>query len=136
KKDRYLPLSEHLMRGLKKYIEAEKPEDFLFGEPRFDYKDHRQKGIRKQMVLSYEEFIRRFAMHILPKRFVKIRHYGFLSSTWKRMKLKNLQQHLGIQPMEKLAPKAFQPKCSCCRVGNLVTVATSICAVRQVGFWR
>ncbi|WP_051880115.1 tyrosine-type recombinase/integrase, partial [Epilithonimonas lactis] len=34
KKDRYLPLSEHLIRGLKKYIEAEKPEDFLFGEPR------------------------------------------------------------------------------------------------------
>ncbi|RCU45028.1 integrase [Chryseobacterium lacus] len=34
KKDRYLPLSEHLIRGLKKYIEAEKPEDFLFGAPR------------------------------------------------------------------------------------------------------
>jgi hypothetical protein len=45
------------------------------------------------MVLSHEEFIRRFAMHILPKRFVKIRHYGFLSSTWKRIKLKNLQQN-------------------------------------------
>ena len=58
----------------------------------FDYKDYRQKGIKKQMVLSHEEFIRRFAMHILPKRFVKIRHYGFLSSTWKRIKLKNLQQ--------------------------------------------
>ena len=37
----------------------------------FDYKDYRQKGIKKQMVLSHEEFIRRFAMHILPKRFVK-----------------------------------------------------------------
>ena len=33
-KDRYLPLSEHLIRGLKKYIEAEKPEDYLFGMPR------------------------------------------------------------------------------------------------------
>src|SRR5690606_35870230 len=90
----------------------------------FSYKDYRQKGIRKQMVLSHEEFIRRFAMHILPKRFIKIRHYGFLSSTWKRLKLKNLQQNLGIQPMEKLASKAFRPKCTCCRVGNLVTVAT------------
>ena len=90
----------------------------------FDYKDYRQKGIKKQMVLSHEEFIRRFAMHILPKRFVKIRHYGFLSSTWKRIKLKNLQQKLGIQPKEKLPPKVFQPKCSCCKVGNLVTIAT------------
>jgi site-specific recombinase XerD len=34
KKDRYLPLSEHLIRGLKKYIEAEKPQDYLFGMPR------------------------------------------------------------------------------------------------------
>src|SRR5690606_16160736 len=124
KKDRYLPLSKHLIRGLKKYIEAEKSEDFLFGEPRFDDKDYRQKGIRKQMVLSHEEFIRRFAMHILPKRFVKIRHYGFLSSTWKRLKLKNLQQNLGIQLKEKLPSKTFQPKCSCCKVGNLVTIAT------------
>ena len=34
KKDRYVPLSEHLIRGLKKYIEAEKPQDFLFnGQP-------------------------------------------------------------------------------------------------------
>ena len=90
----------------------------------FDYKDYRQKGIKKQMVLSHEEFIRRFAMHILPKRFVKIRHYGFLSSTWKRIKLKKLQQNLGIQPKEKLPPKAFQPKCTCCKVGNLVTIAT------------
>ena len=90
----------------------------------FSYKDYRQKGIKKQMVLSHEEFIRRFAMHILPKRFVKIRHYGFLSSTWKRIKLKNLQQNLGIQPKEKLPAKAFQPKCTCCKVGNLVTIAT------------
>ena len=89
----------------------------------FSYKDYRQKGIKKQMVLSHEEFIRRFAMHILPKRFVKIRHYGFLSSTWKRQKLKNLQQKLGIQPKEKPLPKPFQPKCSCCKTGNLVTIA-------------
>ena len=33
KKDRYLPLSEHLVRGLKTYIEAEKPADYLFGQP-------------------------------------------------------------------------------------------------------
>ena len=47
-----------------------------------------------------------------------------LSSTWKRIKLKNLQQNLGIQPKEKLPPKAFQPKCTCCKDGNLVTIAT------------
>jgi integrase/recombinase XerD len=34
KKDRMVPLSEHLIRGLKSYIEAEKPKDWLFGEAR------------------------------------------------------------------------------------------------------
>ena len=34
KKDRYVPLSEHLIRGLKSYIQAEKPKDWLFnGQP-------------------------------------------------------------------------------------------------------
>ena len=32
------------------------------------------------MTLSAEEFIRRFLMHVLPKRFVRIRHYGLLAS--------------------------------------------------------
>ena len=31
KKDRYVPLSEHLIRGLKSYISAEKPQEYLFG---------------------------------------------------------------------------------------------------------
>jgi hypothetical protein len=43
----------------------------------FDYKDYRVAGALKQMTLTHEEFIRRFSLHILPKRFVKIRHYGF-----------------------------------------------------------
>ena len=71
----------------------------------FDYKDYRVAGAKKQMTLTHQEFIRRFALHILPKRFtssvrpmdsgVKIWHYGFLSSIpqkrdrlWKRQKIK------------------------------------------------
>ena len=40
----------------------------------FNYKDYKQAGKRKSMTLSNDEFIRRFAMHILHKRFVGIRH--------------------------------------------------------------
>jgi len=60
----------------------------------FDYKDYRVAGAKKQMTLTHEKFIRRFSLQILLKRFVKIRHYGFLSSTWKRKKLKLLQEKL------------------------------------------
>ena len=56
----------------------------------FSYKDYRQNGFKKQMTLKHAEFIRRFALHILHKRFVKIHRYGLLSSTWKREKLKVL----------------------------------------------
>ena len=49
-------------------------------EVTFTYKDYRTEGKKKIMVLKGEEFIRRFALHILPKAFVKIRHFGIFSS--------------------------------------------------------
>jgi hypothetical protein len=89
----------------------------------FDYKDYRQDGAKKQMALSHGEFIRRFSLHILPKRFVKIRHYGFLSSTWKRRKLKLLQEKLQTKVLEKAEKKLLLPKCPCCKTGNLHRIA-------------
>ena len=74
------------------------------------------------MVLSHEEFIRRFAMHILPKRFVKIRHYGILSSSWKRGKLQGLQESLKVE-RSVFVPQTMLRKCRCCKKGNLVTIA-------------
>lgn len=90
----------------------------------FDYKDYKQKGVKKQMTLSHEEFVRRFALHILPKRFVKIRHYGILSSTWKRQKLQKLQESLGLKRQEVRPQQAVLPKCSSCKIGHLHTILT------------
>ena len=89
----------------------------------FSYKDYRQQGTKKRMKLSLEEFIRRFALHILPKRFVKIRHYGFLSSSWKREKLKRLQKQLGIVPKVKIEKEKELPVCRCCGQGRMHIVA-------------
>lgn len=47
----------------------------------FTYKEYKQNGINKEMTLSGEEFLRRFCQHILPRGFVRIRHYGFLASS-------------------------------------------------------
>ena len=88
----------------------------------FDYKDYQQNGLKKQMTLAHEEFIRRFTLHILPKRFVKIRHYGFLSSTWKRQKLKLLQEKLKVHPFVKPTKESKIRKCQCCKTGNLHTI--------------
>ena len=54
------------------------------GKVRFRYKDYRHGAKRKIMTLSTPEFIRRFALHILPKGFVRVRHYGILAGRIKR----------------------------------------------------
>lgn len=50
------------------------------GKITFAYKDYADGGKQKCMTLESHEFLRRFCMHILPPKFVKIRHYGFLAS--------------------------------------------------------
>lgn len=53
----------------------------------FSIKDYKKQGLQSQITLTPVEFIRRFLMHILPKGFVKIRHYGILSNLSKKGKL-------------------------------------------------
>ena len=49
----------------------------------FSYKDYADKANVKLMTLTGVEFLRRFCMHILPKRFVKIRYFGILTSAYR-----------------------------------------------------
>jgi hypothetical protein len=87
----------------------------------FHYKDYKAAGTIKLMILTNEEFIRRFAQHILPHRFVRIRHYGLLSSTWKRGKLQQLQHSLKIEYKQTLVKTSLR-KCPCCKTGTLITI--------------
>ena len=50
-------------------------------------KDYKDESKKKTITMKGVEFIRRFLMHVLPKRFVRIRHYGLLAN---RTKKKNL----------------------------------------------
>jgi hypothetical protein len=49
----------------------------------FSYKDYADNANQKRMTLTGVEFLRRFAMHILPRGFVKIRYFGILTSRYK-----------------------------------------------------
>jgi hypothetical protein len=49
----------------------------------FTWKDYKHHHARKLMTLTADEFMRRFLLHVVPKRFVRIRSYGFLSNTHK-----------------------------------------------------
>lgn len=93
------------------------------GSVTFVYKDYANGDTQKLMTLSHAEFARRFALHILPLRFVRIRHYGILSSTWKRMKLTALRKHLHLS-CERSQIKTQLKTCPCCKTGTLITLLT------------
>ena len=63
----------------------------------FSAKDYKKQGQWKEVTISGEEFIRRFLMHVPPKRFVRIRHYGLLSSRNKNTKITMGRNILGCQ---------------------------------------
>lgn len=90
----------------------------------FTYKDYRHSDTKKQMTLNGIEFIRRFALHILPKGFVRIRHYGILSSKVKvtalpliREQLQHKQQPITDNSIIATCQVPVEQKCPCCKKG-------------------
>jgi hypothetical protein len=72
----------------------------------FKYRDYADGNRQKEMMLSHSEFLRRFEVHILPKRFVKIRHYGLLQNHGKTTRLNNIRKQLKLPS---LLPKVQVP---------------------------
>ena len=66
----------------------------------FRYKDYRADGLarHKAMTLAADEFIRRFMLHILPKGFHRIRHYGLFASAGRAANIARLRELLGSMP--------------------------------------
>ncbi|MCJ7689218.1 MAG: IS91 family transposase [Clostridiaceae bacterium] len=97
-----------------------------------DYKDHNKE---KFMTLAVDEFIRRFLMHVLPRKFVKIRHYGILSNRNRSTKLQKCKELTGAVQSKsknldvKLSAAELLLKltgidiniCSCCAKGKMIT---------------
>jgi hypothetical protein len=64
----------------------------------FRYKDYRDHSRLKTQWLDGQEFVRRFLMHILPKGFMRIRHFGYLSNCTRRRKLAVIRHCLSQPP--------------------------------------
>ncbi len=96
----------------------------------FKWRDYKDKNKEKIMTLKADEFIRRFTMHILPDRFVKIRHYGILGNRNKKLKFKRCIEIFRVKPRddEKLSSAELFFKltgikigmCKVCEKGNLI----------------
>jgi hypothetical protein len=95
----------------------------------FRLKDYKKGGKKTRLTLSTKEFIRRFQLHILPKGFTRIRHYGFLSSSWKKEKLPLLQLQLADKNLTHIEIFVAQEEllhgcCPSCKKGTLITLLT------------
>jgi len=73
----------------------------------FRYKDYRGNGQARYrtMTLSADEFIRRFLLHVLPKGFHRIRHYGLLASATCRANIARAQELIAA-PLPSIDPSA------------------------------
>jgi hypothetical protein len=61
--------------------------DLSDGKVTFRYKDYASHHEQKLLTLSASEFLRRFVQHVLPRGFVKIRHYGLLANRYREERL-------------------------------------------------
>jgi len=58
------------------------------------YRDSQNEGQQKVMKLKGEELLRRFMLHLLPKRFMRVRYYGYLANAHRRRKLAQIREAL------------------------------------------
>ena len=94
----------------------------------FRYKDYRRNGTDRQqvMTLATDEFIRRFLLHVLPRGFHRIRHYGLLAGSSRKASLDRARELLSVPPEpEKDAPEPSdtRPLCPCCG-GHMIIIET------------
>ena len=78
----------------------------------FRWKNYAHGGKQGQMTLATTEFLRRFFLHVLPKGFVRIRHFGFLANRWRVSRLALCQQLLDCNSPgpQKPGPAKFPPR--------------------------
>jgi hypothetical protein len=93
------------------------------GVVQFRWKDYADRGRTKIMALDVGEFLRRFLLHVLPRRFVRIRHVGLLANRQRRTTITRARQLLGAATpttASDASPAAdIDPtRCPICRQGH------------------
>jgi len=93
------------------------------GVVRFRWKDYADRGRTKMMALGVEEFLRRFLLHVLPRGFVRIRHFGLLANRHRRTLIARAQHLLGaptpaISSDDARSADSDPTRCPFCRQGH------------------
>lgn len=96
--------------------------DFDGESVRFRWRDYARGNAVKVMRLDADEFIRRFLLHVLPKGFTRVRHYGLLANCHRADKLARCRELLA-QP----EPEPFEPESTQATMLRLTGVDITVC---------
>lgn len=105
------------------------------GKVLFGYKDYADGNKQKEMELPVAEFIRRFELHILPRGFTKIRHYGYLCNRNRSTRIAEILKQLKLPRPKPVISYDYATsmlvrygvnvhQCKYCTVGKLSLVMT------------
>lgn len=132
-----LASAEHVVRYLGQYthrvaITNQRIVNIADGKVTFVAKDYRDRAIKKPVTLDGMEFLRRFSLHILPWRFVKIRRFGIYNHTTRRnLALQFVpQEKPDIETIEK---RQQAPETNIERFARLTGVNPCLCPVCKTG---
>ena len=93
-------------------------------EVTFTWKDYADAETQRQMTLSGEEFLRRFLLHVLPERFVRIRYFGLFANRHRERMVALCRSVLPGPPSPKLEPRSWQE-----RLQELTGINPLLCTV-------
>jgi hypothetical protein len=114
---------EQVLKYLARYthrvaISNSRLESLNNGRVTFRIKDYADGSRSKRLMLDAEEFLRRFVQHVLPRGFVKIRHYGLLANAQREARLRWCRRLLLAATVAAAVPRAdlvpiepAQPRC-------------------------
>ena len=101
----------------------------------FRWRDYAHGNKKRRMTVSADEFIRRFLMHVLPKGFVRIRHFGFMANYQRTASLDLCRKLLAMPPVDRSTTMAPAPPgrlCPQCGAAMIVVERLTAAQIR----WR
>jgi len=129
-----LASAEHVVRYLGQYthrvaITNQRILNIADGKVTFIAKDYRDRAVKKPITFDGVEFLRRFTLHILPQRFVKIRRFGIYNHTVKR----NLKLQFVPPDIDAIIERQKTPEATIERFQRLTGIDPCLCPVCKTG---
>jgi hypothetical protein len=101
----------------------------------FRYRDYADGNRSKEMTLDAQEFLRRFLLHVLPERFVRIRYFGFFANRHRVENIERARALIGhyepLQFRERLKVPRLCPVCRAAVIASVDQIAAPAAALRS-----